>query len=296
MPYQNLHLVPFGTFYHRRHRCFRPGHGRRLLRTHRRLHSRGPKLGVLRLAWRFPTDIKERLVTWTNPSGDVTNSDLEMAATVLHHDVIATGHGVREVTIGTLHDNTPAVFWNRKGSATTTGPAAYLLRLQALHARHHAYLPTHDFIPGHLNRMADDASRLLTDTDAGFLSHFNTQFPQPRPWRICTPRSAMSSAVILALRSTRCEPQSWTSEPVLQTINGHAGWISVTPSPWILGSPKGTTLYRTYKSSRKGTVMDASHPMDGPYDLAQLRTPCETSARRIDGWGPLIPDSTPTAP
>ena len=110
--------------------------------------------------WRadFPSDVQSQLVTYENPSGIITNSDLEMAATVGHHDVVAHTVGVAEATIGTLHDNAAAMFWNRKGSASMEEPAAYLLRLQALHARQYRYMPTHDFIPGDLNVMGDDAS------------------------------------------------------------------------------------------------------------------------------------------
>ena len=110
--------------------------------------------------WRaqFPPEVTERLITWENPHGEITNSDLELAATIAHHDMIAANQGVAETTLATLHDNIATVMWNRKGSATTEGPAAYLLRLQALHARHYRYIPRHDFIPGHLNSMADKAS------------------------------------------------------------------------------------------------------------------------------------------
>lgn len=81
--------------------------------------------------WRaqFPDHIRNDLVTWTNPLGSISNSDLELAATLAQHDVIAHTTDVVEATIGNLHDNTPVVFWNRKGSSSTGGPAAYFLRL-----------------------------------------------------------------------------------------------------------------------------------------------------------------------
>ena len=86
---------------------------------------------------------------------------MELAAAVAQPDVICSIFDLTEATIANLHDNTPAVFWQRKGSTTTTGPAAYLLRLRALHQRCEKYVPTHDYIPGPINRMADDASRLV---------------------------------------------------------------------------------------------------------------------------------------
>jgi hypothetical protein len=50
------------------------------------------------IVWRsrFPPDIVNDLITFDNPHGRTTNSDLEMAATLLQHDVIADNYDVRE--------------------------------------------------------------------------------------------------------------------------------------------------------------------------------------------------------
>ena len=238
--------------------------------------------------WRcpFPTEVSDALVSTTRPEGTISNSDLELAATIAHHDVIAHEFDVRETTIATLHDNTPTVYWNRKGSASTEGPAAYLLRLQALHGRQYRYCPLHDFIPGHLNRMADTASRHFWKSDPDLLQFFDSTFPQTAPWRLCTLRSAASSLVISALHKQRLAPESWTSEPAVPTPTGHCGWNSVPSVPWTPGSPTDRTRYHTSKFSPHATVMDASHPAASPYDLAQFRTPSETWARRSKAWGP----------
>jgi hypothetical protein len=111
-----------------------------------------------------------------------------------------------EHTIHNSHDNTPTVYWQRKGSATTTGPAAYLLRLQALHQRHYRYVPLHDYIPGTANKMSDVCSRAWHHTDAQLLAHFNAQFPQPVPWKLCHLRQHMSSALTAALFKKRSDP------------------------------------------------------------------------------------------
>ena len=87
------------------------------------------------IVWRapFPPQLQAALVTWENPKGTITNSDLELAATIAHQDVLVHTFDLRERTIHTGSDNTPAVYWQRKGSTTTTKPPAGLLRLQALH-------------------------------------------------------------------------------------------------------------------------------------------------------------------
>ena len=57
----------------------------------------------------FPPDITGNVVSWDNPQGTVTNSDLELAGTIAHHDVLVHQTDVRERTIHTLCDNTPTV-------------------------------------------------------------------------------------------------------------------------------------------------------------------------------------------
>ena len=47
--------------------------------------------------------------------------------------------------------------------------------------------------------------------------------------------------------------------------------------------PDDTTVYRTSRFSPEGSVMDASHPVATPFDMAQFLTPCATWARRTNG-------------
>ncbi len=115
------------------------------------------------LVWqaKFPQEITERLVTEANPTGDITNSHLELAASLVQRDVTAQYFDVRERTIANGSDNTPTVAWRRKGSTTTTSAAAHLLRAQALHQRYHRY-PATDFLIRLLDTSyaADDPHRV----------------------------------------------------------------------------------------------------------------------------------------
>jgi hypothetical protein len=139
---------------------------------------------TLPMLWRsrWLRHISARLVSSSNPTGDITNSELELAASVTHADVLSQAFDVRSHTTHQLSDNSATVAWQRKGAASTTGPVAYLLQIRALHQRHHRYVLLHDFIPGMANVMADDCSRLFNLTDSQLLSHFNSSFPQTRPW------------------------------------------------------------------------------------------------------------------
>lgn len=242
----------------------------------------------------LPDTIRSRLISTNNPTGTITNSDLELAAAVAHPDVIASTRNISETTIATLHDNTPTVFWQRKGSTTTTGPAAYLLRLHALHARHLRYIATHDYIPGPINAMADDASRLLHFSNHDLLSHFNSVYPQPFPWTGCTLSSEMSSLVITALCKQRSDPESFSPVQQKPIIHGHCGWISAPSTTSIHGSPATMTQSHTSKSSHTATTTDDSHPATSPFDLAQWLTPCAWSDRHTSCWGQGTTASTDT--
>ena len=113
------------------------------------------------IVWRepFTPDVQACLVSWGNPGGDITNSDLELAGVIGGHDVAAHEVNVRHRNISTLCDNTPAVAWTLRGSVSQHAAVAYLLRLFALHRRQFCYTSTIAHVAGDLNSMADDASR-----------------------------------------------------------------------------------------------------------------------------------------
>jgi hypothetical protein len=67
--------------------------------------------------WRaaFPQDIAYEMVSDNNPTGHLTNSDLELSAEVMAVGVaLAVAPHVKHVPLGTLCDNTPTVSWIEK--------------------------------------------------------------------------------------------------------------------------------------------------------------------------------------
>ena len=101
------------------------------------------KLAAHPIVWSVPysQDIVDRLVTYKNPGGDINNSDLDLAGGVFQHCCMADSYDVRERTLLSRTENSAGMWWMRKGSATCTSPPAHLLRLQAVHQRHHRYVP-----------------------------------------------------------------------------------------------------------------------------------------------------------
>jgi hypothetical protein len=114
------------------------------------------------ILWRcpFPETIQQQLVTFDNPGGDIKNSELELAASITQHYILAQSFDVREATIHNSSGNVATFWWQRKWATSSSGTTARLLRLQALHQHHYRYIPLFDNIAREANAMADACSRL----------------------------------------------------------------------------------------------------------------------------------------
>ena len=243
------------------------------------------------ILWRapFPAAIRKQLVSFKNPHGSITNSDLELAGSFVQHAATAQCFDVRERT--TLHksDNTPTVFWQRKGSTTTVRPAAYLLRLQAFHQRYHRYIPRADYLEGIRNIMADDASRLLELSDDQLLTYFNSNYPQTTSWQLWTVPPVTLSAVTSALRRTPSKPASFLRDPRPPTHTGPSGptFASPWPSTPYLATSKNPSP--SSKSLRTDTALASLPPAVTRSDLAQSKMSYGVLGKRSLVWGPRIP-------
>jgi hypothetical protein len=189
-----------------------------------------------------PPVIASRLVSSDNPTGNITNSDLELAGSVAQLDVLSQQYDVREKTAHNSSDNVATVWWQRKGAVSSTGPTSRLLRLQALHQHHFLYVPLHEYIPGGANTISDDCSRLWALTDNQRLAHFNGSFPQSRPWRLCQLRRQTRCSLISALLMTASEPESPLNEQKQWKTIGRDGMRSAWSSMSTPSCSGGTIL------------------------------------------------------
>jgi hypothetical protein len=94
------------------------------------------------------------LVTFENPKGGISNSDMELAESATQHDVLVQQFDIPEATTHTSSDNAATVWWKHNGATSASGPTARLLPSQALHQRHHHYSPLFNNIAGEANTMA----------------------------------------------------------------------------------------------------------------------------------------------
>ena len=246
--------------------------------------------GLPPLVWRseFPPAIQRSLVTSDNRTGTISISDLELAGTIAHKDVLAHALPcVAERPIWLAGDNRASLAWATKGSATSTTARAYLLRLNALHQRRFRYVPQHDYIAGKANVMADDASRRWDLSDAALLTHFNSSYPQDSLWTLQPLPNAMRSAVIGSLSRQRSIPASLRIDTTPLPVPGGSGNGSAPPSASArICTTSRATTFPFSCSSRNGTDPAPLPLATSPFDLARWRTPSVTWRRRSPGWGP----------
>ena len=249
------------------------------------------------VVWRaeFPPAVVSRLVSWSNPHGDVNNSELELLGAYLHDDVAAQCWDVRERTIRSATDNLATLYWYRKGSVTTTSPTATLLRQHAMHQRFHRYVTLKDFVPGVQNHLADDASRLSSLSDHQFLTYFNSHYPQARPWHLYRTPPTMLSSAISALRNRQSPLASFLREPPRPLLSGTCGKSSVPRSPSVLPFKTSVIPSRTSKCLLIATDMASSVPPGALSAAEPWKVPYAALAKRLRVWGPRTHASRPKA-
>ena len=250
------------------------------------------------IVWRsrFSAHIQSSLITAECPRGTLSISDLELAGTIAHKDVLAQARHVHERTMWVAGDNRASLAWATKGSSTSSAARAYLLCLNSMHQRAHRYVARHHYLPCALNSMADDASRLWNLNDTELLTHFNLQYPQITCWQLHHLVPQMKLSLTGALSRQRCIPDSLLSATVPFTPPGASGRSFVPVSASTPHSPLSpATRYLFSSSSPTGIAMAASPAAGDRSVLEQWRMPYEACGRRSPGWDPRTLDLTSSA-
>jgi hypothetical protein len=234
------------------------------------------------LLWRLPFSrtIQQALVSSDNPTGTLTNSDLEQLALVCHPDILSTCHDIREHTICALSDNTAAISRERRGSTSVNAPSAYLCRLASMHQRTFRYRLNVDYVPGPLNVMADDLSRRWDLSDSQLLAHFNSVYLQTQSWKLCHSRPELLSTAMKALWMQHCDPASLSADKPLPTHTGASGPAFVSNTTWTPTCHKDPMQYTGSKFSLSEYELAGFPPPTSLSELTQWQTPSLTLARR----------------
>lgn len=239
------------------------------------------------LIWRapYPPAIQAQVISEKNPQGKLTNSDLELEGTILHHWVLGKLVPVKGETTYTACDNTPAVSWRQKGSATSNKAKARLLRLASGLRREQGAHHRIGHISGKDNRMADDASRLWHLSDEKLLTYFDSTYPQSTSWQLFR----IPTEINCLLTSTMLDETSKV-ESVLQELKrlrplGQNGLNFVRPSIPIPVSSVATTPSTSSSCLESDTATESfEHPAVDRSGLEQRKMPCARWVRRFPYW------------
>jgi hypothetical protein len=237
----------------------------------------------------FSDEVRQRLISTSNPTGTLTNSDFELAALVLCTALCSSITTLPHAALWCASDNIAAVSWCTKGSTSSAGPAAHLLRWLAQISRSNLVSLSTFHVPGTSNTLADFCSRSFHLTDQEFLHHLNTHFPINPSWTL----AHVPSALICKLNSSlSCEMSPWESlvnEPIPQTTLGTFG----KPSALTLTSTPHSNTHQTASSHCNSspivTVGEKYLPVKLQCAAERWAMPFAPLARRWPTWATKIP-------
>jgi hypothetical protein len=236
--------------------------------------------------WRapFPSHIQQYLVSSANPTGSITNSDLELAA-LLTGAILAAAHSpTSSPHILIASDNTPAIAWATKGSNTTTKAPAYLLHYLASARRALPFTFTPVFTSGKTNTLADCCSRSFALDDTAFLHHMDQTFPTQPSWTYVRPNKDLLSNMISTLCGKLFAVASQQVANCPTTTHGPSGQTFVSN---LIATPNlqtSTTPSRCYNYLPIGTEWAHWLPAVVRLGHEQWRAPFVPWGRRSPHW------------
>jgi hypothetical protein len=187
------------------------------------------------IVWRvpWPKEVRDRLVTQDNMSGDITNSDLEMAAEILGWLVLEAVVSTRHAHVGMCSDNSATVAWQTRWASKRSRVANCLLRVLAIRLRKNRASPlVTRHLAGDRNALGDIPSRSYGykaewhfENDIDFLAYFNVTFPLPSKncWTGFQLASGVVSKVMQELLTQGSPMAEWRRLPKLGQKYGKNG-------------------------------------------------------------------------
>jgi len=168
------------------------------------------------IIWRveFPPEIRRQVVTQNNPTGSISNLDLEMTGLLLQWIVLESVTKLAHAHVACWCDNTPTVAWATKLLSTKAIKAAQILRILALCMLHCRVSPlTMLHIAGDTNKVADFVSRLLQEfpNPNMFLTEFTKRLhlPQDASWNLFWLLNATIGHICALLSTKTPMLESW---------------------------------------------------------------------------------------
>ena len=179
---------------------------------------------VFRVKW--PPHITAAVISDSNPTGTLTNSDLEMAGLLLLWLAIEyTCPTLSGAHIALFSDNNPTVHWVRRLASHQSKIASQLIRALTLWLSVHKASPlTPLHIAGVDNQLTDIPSRSFgthpkwfCETDTDLCTLFNASFPLPNQasWTLFQPSSEIVTKTTSILQTQLFCMDDWRRLPKL---------------------------------------------------------------------------------
>ncbi len=239
----------------------------------------------------FPSHIASRLVSCTNKPGTITNSDFELAALVTGTAILAPLIPSQPATLLCGSDNTAALHWCSKGSTSSQGPAAHLLRWLSMLSREFQVSLCPTFVSGKTNTLADFCSRSFHLSDQDFLQALNEKFPMTVLWTLAHPTPEVVSTMTSTLSANKLPWASPSKGPEPRPQLGITGSASVTPCTLTPPCNTQTTQYYPYKFSPLDTGEANCLPAKLRSAARRWLMPFVPSGRRWPTWDIVTPGS-----
>jgi hypothetical protein len=255
----------------------------------------GPQSSPIVFRVPFPAAVQARLISTANPSGGLTNSDFELAALVVGVAIGGASNTYPNATFWCGSDNVAAVSWCTKGSTSSIGPQAHLLRWLAQLTRQYTCSIHCLHIPGVTNTLADFCSRSFHLSDQAFLDHLNLHYPISPSWTLAPVTSDLTSKLNWTLSSQMFPWESHPNEPLPPTPPGSSGKdfaLTLTSiQPWKTRQTK----FSPSNSSPIVIVGDKYLPAKLKCAAERWATPFVPLARRWPTWDTPTPEYYPPA-
>jgi hypothetical protein len=231
--------------------------------------------------WEWLDDIKHNIISLTNPTGKLTNSDLEMAGLVILWLVIeGVCLNLRKKRVTLFSNNLPTVSWVARLASKRSLVAEQLVQALALHLKTMHTCPlTPMHIEGIHNKIADIPSRSFVSnpawtctSNADLLTLFNTHFPLPQQqsWTVYHLNCAAVTCVTSILQMKPFTLDDWRRLPTRGRCIGITGAPISNTWAWI----------RTYNRSQMPHKSDASQDLQHAHEQGSTDTDDRSRAAR----------------
>jgi hypothetical protein len=239
---------------------------------------------VFHLKW--PPDISAVVISDSNPTGKITNSDLKLAGLIILWLMMEHVCGLlTKKQVALFSDNSPVVSWVQRMAYRSSLVAEQLICVLALWFNLQWTCPiTTLHIVGNQNQMTDIPSRSFGSkqqwhfkTDEDLLTFFNSKFPLPTQnyWSVCQPTSAIATRVISVLRMMPFTLKDWRQLPAAGKSIGTTG--KPTRHLW-----EWTLIYRIPNSQKESTCsQDLRHGSDLYSMVKENKSKIAQSVRRL---------------